>query len=127
MGNLKTVLSMVRKDCYMSSIDVSNAYCSIPVAICDQKYLMLQFAGQLYKFMCLPHGPTSAPRLFTKILEPVFAALHKEGHDIMGYLDDSILFGNNYDACKAAVMLAVNLFQSLDFQVHLLKSSLTLK
>ena len=36
MGNLKTALSMVRKDCYMSSIDLSNAYYSIPVAICDQ-------------------------------------------------------------------------------------------
>ena len=89
MDNLKTTLSMVRKDCYMSSIDLSNAYYSIPVAICDQKYLMFQFAGQLYKFVCLPNGLTSAPRLFTKILKPVFAALHKEGHDIMGYLDDS--------------------------------------
>ena len=89
MDNLKTALSMVRKDRYMSSIDFSNAYYSIPVAICDQKYLMFQFAGQLYKFVCLSNEVTSAPRLFTKILKPVFAALHKEGHDIMGYLDDS--------------------------------------
>ena len=51
MDNLKTALYMVRKDCYMSSIDLSNAYYSIPVAICDQKYLMFQFAGQLYKFV----------------------------------------------------------------------------
>ena len=47
---------------------------------------MFQFEGKLYKFVCLPNGLTSAPRLFTKILKPVFGALHKEGHDIMGYL-----------------------------------------
>ena len=111
----------------MSSIDVSNACYSVPVAICDQKYLMFQFAGQLYKFDCLPNRLTSAPRLFTKNLKPVFAALHKEGHDIMGYLNDSILFGDNYDDCKAAVLRAVNLLQSLGFQVHPEKSSLSPK
>ena len=43
----------------------------------------------------------------------------------MGYLDDSILFGDNYDECKAAVLRAVTLFQSLGFQVHPEKSSVT--
>ena len=127
MDNLKAALSMVRKDCYMSSIDLSNAYYSVPVTICDQKYLMFQFAGHLYKFVCLPNVLTSARRVFTKILKPVFAALHKESHDIMGYLGDSVLFGDNYDECKAAVLRAVNLFQSLGFQFHLEKSSLTPK
>ena len=88
---------------------------------------MFQFAGQLQKVVCLPNGLTSAPRLFTKILKPVFAALHKEGHDIMGYLDGSVLFRDTYDECKAAVFRAVNLFQSLGFQVHPEKSSSTSK
>ena len=37
-------------------------------------------------------------------MKPAFAALYKESYDIMGYLDDSILFGDNYDECKAAVL-----------------------
>ena len=127
MDNLETALSMVRKDCFISSTDLSDAYYSVPVAICDQKYPILQFAGQLYKFVCLPNGLTSAPRLFTKILKPVFAAPYKGGHDIMSYLDDSILFGDTYDECKAIVLRSVNLFQSLGFQVHQEKSSLTPK
>ena len=120
MEKLKTALSMVRKDCYMSSINLSNAYYSIPVAICDQKYLMFQFSGQLYKFFCLPNVLTSAPM-------EVSICCPTQGHDSMGYLDDSILFGDNYDECKAAVLRAVNLFQSFDFQVHPEKSSLTPK
>ena len=118
MEKLKTALSMVRKDCYMSSINLSNAYYSIPVAICDQKYLMFQFSGQLYKFFCLPNALTSAPR-------EVSICCPTQGHDSMGYLDDSILFGDNYDECKAAVLRAVTLFQSLGFQVHPEKSSVT--
>ena len=88
---------------------------------------MFQFAGQLNKFVCLPNGLTSAPRLFTKILKPIFAALHKEGNDLMGYLDESILFGDNYNECKAAVLRAVSLFQRLGFQVYLEKFPLTPK
>ena len=45
----------------------------------------------------------------------------------MGYLDDSILFGDNYDECKAAGLRAVNSFESLTFQVLPEKSSLTPK
>ena len=120
MEKLKTALSMVRKDCYMSSINLSNAYYSIPVAIFDQKYLMFQFSGQLYKFFCLPNALKSAPR-------EVSICCPTQGHDSMGYLDDSILFGDNYDECKAAVLRAVNLFQSFDFQVQPAKSSLTPK
>ena len=45
----------------------------------------------------------------------------------MGYLDDSILFGDNYDECKVAALRAVNSFESLTFQVLPEKSSLTPK
>ena len=45
----------------------------------------------------------------------------------MGYLDDSILFGDNYDEFKVAALRAVNLFESLTFQVLPEKSSLTPK
>ena len=34
------------------------------------------------------------------VLKPVFAALHNKGHGIMGYLDDSILFGDTFEECK---------------------------
>ena len=87
MDNLKTALPMVRKDCFLSSIDLSDEYYSVPVSIYDQKYLIFQPAGQLYKFACLPNGLIFAPRPSTKILKPVFAALHIEGHDIISYLD----------------------------------------
>lgn len=55
----------------------------------DQKYLLFLFKDNLNKYTCFPNGLTSAPRIFTKILKPVFSGLWKEGHQMMGYLDDT--------------------------------------
>ena len=58
------------------------------------KILTISIWGNLYKYTCLPNGLSSAPRIFTKILKPVFSALSKEGHQIMGYLDGTFLIGD---------------------------------
>ena len=74
----------------------------------DQKYLLFQFKGNLYKYTCLTIDLSSAPRIFTKILKPVFSALRKEGHQIKDYLDDTYL-GDTFNECKNAVLANVKL------------------
>ena len=54
-----------------------DAYFSIPIHEDFQKYLKFFWEGQLYKFVCLPFGPASAPRIYTKVLRPVYAWLRK--------------------------------------------------
>ena len=124
MDNLKTSLNMMRQNCFIASIDLNDAYYSVPVALTNQKYLLFKFEGQLYKFVCLPNGLSSAPRIFTKLLKPVFSALHKQGHQIMAYLDDSFLMGDTFEECKKSVIATVKLFTKLGFQVHPDKSNL---
>ena len=108
MGNLKTALNMMRQNCFMEFIDLSDAYYSVPVALTDQKYF-----EQLYKFVCLHNGLSSARRIFTKLLKPVF---HKQGHKIMGYLDDSFLIGDKFEECKKSVIATVKLFINWDLK-----------
>jgi hypothetical protein len=55
----------------MTSIDLKDAYYSIPVAAEDQKYLKFIWREKLYVFTSLPMGLTSSPRIFTKVLKPV--------------------------------------------------------
>ena len=43
MDTLNTALNMVKKNCLMASIDLTDPYYSVPVATVDQKYLMFQF------------------------------------------------------------------------------------
>ena len=82
------------------------------------KNLLFKFEGQLYKFACLPNGLSSTPRIFTKLLKPVFSALHKQGHQIMAYLDDSFLMVTRLRNAKNQS------FTKLKFQVHSDKSNL---
>lgn len=50
--SLNTVLQMVKPGCFMASIDLKDAYYSVPIATADQKYLKFQWRGKLYKYVC---------------------------------------------------------------------------
>ena len=56
LDNLQTAIKLVTPCCYMSSIDLKDAYYSIPIAPEHQKYLEFTRRGQLYNFTCLPDG-----------------------------------------------------------------------
>ena len=79
----------------------------------------------LYAFTCLPMGLTSSPRIFTKILKPVFATLRaKFGHSCIGYFDDSLNLADSYAETERATLHAVELLISLGFMIHPEKSIL---
>ena len=77
METITTILSLVRPNCYMGSIDIKDAYYSVPVCEEDQKYLKFIFDGQLFQFTCLPIGLCSGPRKFTKLLKGPLPLLEK--------------------------------------------------
>ena len=123
MDNLSTVLNMVRQDCYMANTDLADAYYTVHLLYMDQKFLLFQFEGNLYKYTCSLNDLSSASRIFTKILKPVFSALRKEGHQIMGYLDDTFLMGDTFNECKNAVLASVKLITNLGYFIHPEKSN----
>ena len=118
MDNLNTALGMVRKNCYMASIDLTDAYYSVPVATVDQKYLMFQFEVIQYTYVCLPNGLLPAPRIFTKLMKPVLSSLRKKGHQAMNYLGDFFLLGDTFEKCKDAVIDTCDLLIRLGFSIH---------
>jgi len=65
-----------------------------------------------------------APRLFTKILKPVYAMLHQMGRPNVGYITDSYLQGENREDCQANISDTCDLFSKLGFILHLVKSVL---
>ena len=80
----------------MASLDLTDAYYSVSISPDSQKYLKFQVGSQLYKFITLPNGLSSAPRIFTKLLKPVYSTLRTQGLVSNGYLDDSFLLGNSF-------------------------------
>ena len=68
-------------------------------------------------------GLTSSPRIFTKVLKPVFATLRSQyGHNCLGYIDDSFNTEDSVEDCREATLHATQLFTRLGFVTHPTKS-----
>ena len=122
MDSIHTCSQLMRPHCYMASIDLRDAYYSVPIALEHQKYLKFIWQGTLYQFTCLAQGLSSAPRLFTKLMKPVFSYLRELGHISSGYLDDSFLLGYSPDECQANIDDTLTLYRDLGFLPHEVKS-----
>ena len=115
MESLSTVLSLVKHNCFMASVDLKDAYYSVPIAHEHQKYLKFLWRGQFYKLVCFPNGLAFCPRKFTKLLKPVTAFLRQLGHLSVSHIDDSYLQGDDNNDCAQNVLETVRLFVSLGF------------
>ena len=124
MDTLASAINLMKPHCFMASVDLKDAYYSVPVSASDQKYLKFTWDGQLFHFVCFPNGLACCPRLFTKLLKPVYARLRQQGHESSGYIDDSYLQGDDFPDCVANVKATVCLFDSLGFITHPDKSVL---
>ena len=123
MNTLETAIRLMRPGGYMTSIDLKDAYYSIPIAEEHQKYLKFIWRNQLYAFTSLPMGLTSSHRIFTNVLKPVFSYLRSQfGHTCLGYIDDSFYIKDGYTECEEATLHAIQLFVSLGFKIHPEKS-----
>ena len=118
MDTLKAAIKLMKPGCYMASIDLKDAYYTVAVHFDHQKYLKFIFEGTLYQYTCLPNGLSSAPRLFTKLLKPVYATLRSMGHLNSGYIDDSYLQGDTFNECSSNVTATADMMTSRGFTLH---------
>ena len=77
MDSLWSAARLMTPQCYMASLDLKDAYYSVPIADEHRKYLRFYWKGQLFQYTCLPNGLSSAPRYFAIILKPVYSTLRK--------------------------------------------------
>lgn len=124
MEDFRTVLKLIRKGCFMSTLDLKDAYFLVSVHTEHRKYLRFLFDNALFEFTCLPFGLSSAPFCFTKLMKPVLKELRSQGIICVNYLDDFLFLGDSYDECQKSVNTALNLLDSLGLKINLSKSSL---
>ncbi|WAR02998.1 POL-like protein, partial [Mya arenaria] len=124
METLRNAVNAMTKNCYFGSVDLSEAFFSIAVRSEDRKFFRFWFNGKKYQFRALVMGLTCAPRVFTKIMKPVFGTLRKQGHISTAYIDDSCLQGDTYVKCERNIFDTIELMDSLGLTVNPSKSSL---
>ena len=125
MDTLQSVISLMTPNCFMASVDLKDAYYSVPVAVAHQKYLKFEWGGKLYQFTCFRNGLAFCPRKFTKLMKRAYAVLRQLGHINSPYIDDSYLQAGSYEECLANVLDIVQMFLSLGFILHPQKSVFT--
>ena len=124
METLQSAIDAMRKDCFFGSVDLAEAFYSIRLFEPDRKFFRFFHNGQKYQFTVLIMGCTHSPRVFTKVLKPVFAKLRAKGHISAAYIDDSCLQGSTFKICRNNIQDTVHLMDSLGLTVQPEKSVL---
>ena len=90
-------------------MDLKDADYSVPVLTEHTKFLRFVFQGTLYEFTCLPNGLASAPRVFTKLMKPVFSSFRAHGIFLVAYIDDIILIADTEEELPFALTKTVTI------------------
>lgn len=109
----------------MINIDLKEAYFLLPIHDSHTKFLRFYVQELLYEFVVLPFGLSSAPYIFTKILQPVIAHLRSQGLLSVRYLDDILLcLGNSAKDCFENAYTTIQCLTRLGFIINYKKTSL---
>jgi len=89
MESIQNVIDSIEEGSYMASVDLKDAFFSVPINRDHQKYLKFRHKDKLYKFIAMPNGYGPAMRVFTKILKVLFSFLRKNRNISVVYVDDT--------------------------------------
>ena len=115
---------MIKPGCYLASIDIKDAFYSVPIHVAHKKYLKFMWVCTAYAYNAMPNGYVDSMRIFTKIMKPVFAWLRGQGFTSVIYVDDSLLYGFTFEQCLANIKITLHTLHELGFVVHPDKSVL---
>ena len=124
METPQSVLRSIRPGDWMVSLDLQDAYLQVHVHHDSRRYLRFVVGGRTYQFRVLCFGLTTAPQVFTRIMAPVSAILHKYGVRMLRYLDDWLILASSEIACLESRDRLLTISTELGIQVNLTKLSL---
>ena len=122
METLQSVLLSVRPGDWVVSLDLKDAYLQVPLHPDSRKFLRFMVGGKVYQFKVLCFGLSTAPQVFTRVMAPVSASLHRMGVRLRRYLDDWLLQASSLEQVLVALKTVLRLCRSLGIVVNWEKS-----
>ena len=119
METPRSVLNSIRPGDWMISLDLQDAYLQVPVHHDSRRFLRFVLDGKPFQFRVLCFGLTTAPQVFTRIMAPVSAILHKYGVRMLRYLDDWLILASSEIACLQSRDRLLAVCTELGIQVNL--------
>ena len=125
MEDKKSIMALIDKEVFMVSIDLKDAFFSVPLHKDSQMLTCFIVNNVTYHYNVLPFGLSSSPRIFTKLMNEVILYLRSKGVTISAYLDDIFLSSPSKETLIEHTELTIDTLQSLGFTINQSKSSLT--
>ena len=125
MEGIHMLRDLLKPNDFLAKIDLKDAYFAMPIWKNHQKFLRFIWQDTQWKFLYLPFGFASTPRVFTKILKPVVSLLRKQGIRLIIYLDDILLMAPTAEELTQHIPLTVSLLELLGFVINYTKSQLS--
>ena len=116
MESLDDVFKIIEKGVSMASVDLKDAFFTVPVHKLNQKCFMFEWIQKFCKSVGMPNGYSDAMRIFTNILKPVYGHLRQEGHLSVIFVADSYLQRDTEQECMNNIKATVDLL--LNLRVH---------
>ncbi|KAA6397710.1 MAG: putative Transposon Ty3-G Gag-Pol polyprotein, partial [Streblomastix strix] len=126
MENIQELQDLLTKDCYTTSIDITQAFHHVSVIGELKQYLSFQFKQKTYQYIAMPFGISLAPRTFHKILRPVIESIRcKWNVRILSYVDDIIIIGKDKQVLENKTQEISNYMRTLGWVISEKKSRIT--
>jgi hypothetical protein len=124
MTALAAILPLLRRGDWLTSVDLTSAFMSVPMAVDARPLLSFMYKGVAYQFRAMPFGLNCAPRSFTKMLLPVLAKMRElfPGLRIFAYCDDLLLCCRSREESHRATQALLVLLEDLGFEPNRVKS-----
>ena len=126
MESPESIRALMRPGDWAVSIDLSNAYFHIPINQQFREFLTFWHRGTLWQFRALPFGLSTAPCIFTRVMEEVRKMAAVLGITMHMYKDDWLIPGQSSEIVSSHCEWVLNLCSRLGFRVNFLKSGLVL-
>ena len=125
MDTIQNLRLWLREGYFLTSIDLKDAYFSVPMSEDAYDFLGFMFEGIVYSYTCLCFGLSAAPRVFTKMLKAVLNFLRLRLLILISaYLDDMLLQASTAEEAFQHVQVTILVLSCLGYEVNFKKSSL---
>jgi len=124
METILTIWKSLIPQNFCFSVDLTDAYLHVPMHKASRRYLRIVRGGKVYQFRVLPFGLSTAPWIFTQVVQEVKKMLHVQNILMHIYLDDWLVQVTSFSLGQTQSDYLVQLCHRLGLIVNQEKSEL---
>ena len=120
-NTIDDVVPHIKSYSYMATVDLQNAYRSVPIHPQDRQHFGLRWNfgnGPVYlndNFLCF--GSKCSAFIFNRLTDAVARYMNSSGYTCFNYLDDFIVVADCYDDARSAQLFLIYTLRRLGFHI----------